>query len=66
MQWRLKKNGEVLICLYYNALRGSTSVTFPKIFGCEGPLESYFFFWLALGSRGKFSLVIIFGEEAIL
>lgn len=62
----VEEEWEVLICLYYNALRGSTSVTFPKVFGCEGPLESYFFLWLALGSRGKFSLVIIFGEEAIL
>ena len=43
VQWRLKKNGEVDIRSYYNALRGSTSVTFSKVFGCEGPLESFFF-----------------------
>ena len=43
VQWRLKKNGEVDIRSYYNASRGSTSVTFSKVFGCEGPLESFFF-----------------------
>ena len=27
--WRLKKNEEFDICSFYNALRGSNSVTFP-------------------------------------
>ena len=49
LRWRLKKNKYFDIHLFYNALRGSSYVTFSwkGIWGVKAPQMASFFVWTA-------------------
>lgn len=44
-RWRLKKNWEFDMLSYYNALRGSTTVSFPwkGVWGLKAPWRVFYF-----------------------